>query len=333
MILRIFRARVRPGREDDLAAFIRDDAIAGALRTEGLRSFQPGVRTVSGGRELVLVSTWRDFADIQGAGPSLDSPLAVPGAAEMVEGGRAEHLELVWGSSRALPLRDGVLRIAHLAIQPRFESTYFSDLRAAADGLLDTAGLTALTVGRRTTPTGVEAVVVTIWEDRVALDEALERTGDGRSLFASLAGFQTGPIDVVEFEALAAVAPRSDAPAILVADDESRYIHATPAAARLTGRSVARLLTLRVQDIAGPDIRPQVPELWKQFLDAGASSGSFTVARPNGTEARVVFQARTGVPWPGTHSSLLVPEDEPTDIDLDTALAQSGLVARYPSAD
>lgn len=329
MILRLFRARVVPGHEADIAAFIRDRAIPGVLEIEGLRSFQPGVRADADGHELVLVSTWRDFGDIVQLGPATGTPLTAPDAGAMLRRGSAEHFELVWGDSRALPLREGVLRVTRLPILPRYEALYFTELREAADHLIDRAGLNALAVGRQAAGRNVVAIVVTVWEDRESLEQAIEPVGDQRMLFAPLARYHAGPMAAEEFDALTAVVPSPDAPAILIADDEGHYIHATPAAERLTGRSLARLRTLRVQDIAGSEVRAAVPQLWSDFVGAGSSTGAFVITRPDGSEARVVYQARTATPWPGTHSSLLIPENEPAELDIDAALARSGLVARY----
>lgn len=201
MILRLFRAPVLPGREAALADFIRDRAFAGVRKLEGLRSWQPGIRRDDGGAELALVSTWAGFEAIL-RNETPHAPLAVPDATDMLGPGHSEHFELVWSDARQLLHDRGVLRIARLPIRPNCEAEYFSELRSVADRLLDQSGLSALNVGRQTLRGNVETIVVTIWEDRAALDRAIAETGQRGALFASLTPYHAGPIEIEEFEAL-----------------------------------------------------------------------------------------------------------------------------------
>jgi PAS domain-containing protein len=131
---------------------------------------------------------------------------------------------------------------------------------------------------------------------------------------------------------MTAVEPSKNAPAILLADDDRRYVHATPAAAALSGRSLARLLTMRVEDVARASERDDVPGAWSQFLREGSMRGPYTLERPDGSEVEVLFAAKANAPWPGSHASLLVPTGDDTDLDVDQALADAGLVARYAPA-
>jgi len=93
---------------------------------------------------------------------------------------------------------------------------------------------------------------------------------------------------------------------------------------------------MRVDDVTRTSERAAVPEAWNKFVAAGSSSGPFVLQRPDGTEVQVKFAARANTPWPGSHASLLVPadatSDDEDDLDIDTALADAGLVARYAAS-
>src|SRR6185295_4374721 len=147
VILRVFRARVIAGEEPRLAQFVRDDAMAQALRTPGLLSFQPSVRETRAGSELVIVSTWTGFDDLASASRNLDDPLA-PNLGPMLAEGQVEHYELVIGEARAMPLRKAKLRLTRIPIRANAESAYYETVRSWAEHLLDETGLVAFTLGR-----------------------------------------------------------------------------------------------------------------------------------------------------------------------------------------
>lgn len=67
--------------------------------------------------------------------------------------------------------------------------------------------------------------------------------------------------------------------ALLLADDDRRYVFASPAAARLFGRPAARIVGQRIEDVTAPMIRDGVDELWQAFVEAGAQSSDFALAR------------------------------------------------------
>ena len=89
---------------------------------------------------------------------------------------------------------------------------------------------------------------------------------------------------------------------------------------------------MRVEDVARESERDGVPGAWSQFLQAGSMEGPYTLERPDGSEVEVLFAAKANAPWPGSHASLLVPTGGDTHLDVDQALADAGLVARYAPA-
>ncbi len=329
MILRVLRARVIAGEEDRLQRFVRDEAVAPALQVPGLLSFQPAVRQSRAGTELVLVSTWTGFADIAAAGRDLDAPLAMLGAQLMLADSHAEHYELVIGQARAMPLRQAKLRLTRIPIRPNVEARYYEAVRQWSDRLLDQCGMVAFSLGRRVVGKQDEIVAVQIWQDEAALLGVVGSDLEKPMGASELSAFWAADPAIEHFDALTALDPRPDAPAILVADDARRYVHATPAAAALSGRSVARLLTMRVGDVARPSEREAIPEAWSRFMEEGSMQGPYVLERPDGSEVGVRFASKANAPWPGSHASLLVPEGEATDLDVDRALTEAGLVARY----
>ena len=133
---------------------------------------------------------------------------------------------------------------------------------------------------------------------------------------------------IEHFDALTAIDPRPDAPAILLMDDKRRCVHATPAAARFSGRSLARLLTMRVDDVTRPSERDDVPEpgtaSWRRL-----GAGPLPPGAPGRLGGEVLYSAKANSPWPGSHASLLVPADQERELDVDRALVEAGLVRRY----
>src|SRR5262249_51652073 len=134
---------------------------------------------------------------------------------------------------------------------------------------------------------------------------------------------------IEHFDALTAVDALPDAPAVLLVDDERRYVHATPAAARLSGRPLSRLLTMRVDDLLPARDRASVPQLWDRFLSEGSQARPCVVARPDGSEIALRLTAKANAPWQGSHASVVVEADdadETGELDVDRALVAAGFV-------
>ena len=91
--------------------------------------------------------------------------------------------------------------------------------------------------------------------------------------------------------------------AILLADDDGRYVDANPAACSLLGRPREALLALGVADVlaASPE---DACRQWQAFLAAGRVSGEVELLRPDGTHRVARFGAVAGI-QPGVHLSIL----------------------------
>ena len=90
--------------------------------------------------------------------------------------------------------------------------------------------------------------------------------------------------------------------AILLADDEGRYLEANPAACRIFGVTRQELLSRKISDFTLPDY--DVPERWSAFMNDGAQSDLVGLRRPNGSTALLEYKATANV-LPGRHLAIL----------------------------
>ncbi len=96
----------------------------------------------------------------------------------------------------------------------------------------------------------------------------------------------------------------STSDALLVADDDRRYVAANPAACQLFGLNLAELLGRRIDDFLPGADAGAIDAMWAEFLEEGAQRGELTFRRPDGVEIAVDFAA-TARHLPGRHLSIL----------------------------
>lgn len=101
---------------------------------------------------------------------------------------------------------------------------------------------------------------------------------------------------------------RESSRALLVADDQRRYVRANKAACRLLGVSSEELIGKRIDDFTAPDLQEGIDAAWSDFLRTGTSSASFTLVRANGSLVAVNYTALAHF-VPGRHLSILEPAD------------------------
>lgn len=89
--------------------------------------------------------------------------------------------------------------------------------------------------------------------------------------------------------------------AVLVADDERRYVDANSAACALLGRSREEILSLKVEDVM--PAQGNIDELWSAFLAAGSQRGEVDFSRGE-QRAVIEYRARARVA-PNRHVSVL----------------------------
>ena len=90
--------------------------------------------------------------------------------------------------------------------------------------------------------------------------------------------------------------------ALVVLDDEGRYLEANPAAAELFGLPRSELIGKRITDFASDDLRVETD--WSQFLAGADRRGEYELVRPDG-ETRTVAVAATPNVRPDRHLAVL----------------------------
>jgi len=106
-----------------------------------------------------------------------------------------------------------------------------------------------------------------------------------------------------------AIFDRSGA-AMLVADDERRYVEANPAACAMLGRSREEIVRLRIDDVVVPTHRTRVAARWSDFLANGSVSGEIGLLDGRGKRVDVTYRATARIA-PGRHLSVLFPHERP----------------------
>jgi PAS domain S-box-containing protein len=92
--------------------------------------------------------------------------------------------------------------------------------------------------------------------------------------------------------------------AILIADDEGRYVEANPAACELFGQTREQLVGRRILDFVDPgDIAP-TRDRWTSFREDHRQIGEFPLARPDGAHRILRYHAVADFA-PGLHLSFL----------------------------
>lgn len=102
MIVRVFRARLKPGRRGDFERLCRDRSIPHLRTLEGCQAVHVGRQLEEYPDEFVLVSVWRDLESLKRfAGEHWRTPLVLPGEAEMIESASAQHYDETFRSLTA----------------------------------------------------------------------------------------------------------------------------------------------------------------------------------------------------------------------------------------
>ena len=109
--------------------------------------------------------------------------------------------------------------------------------------------------------------------------------------------------------------------AILLVDDEARYVDANPAACELLGYSREELQQLSIWDVTPPSNSNQGIDLWRDFLAAGKMSGEHTLRRKDGTLIGVECNSVANV-LPGLHMTINRDTDERKRVEQQLRQAQ-----------
>lgn len=332
MILRVYRASAAAEDRGLLLAHLRDHVYPANIGQAGLRTFQAGLRELPGqALELAIVSTWSDVGSLmQGLGGDVLRPSWLEAVRERLTPIAADHYELVGEELQGIvPLAGGALRIFRGRLRSDGGETFFESARRWQAEQLDSGIILVSHLGRRILADGEEAVYVTVWRDSDAPREAGGTEDEPAN--QGLWGRFFSDWSFGAYDAIARVPGRRDAAnALLLADDDGRYVFASPAAGALLGLAPARLLGRRVHEVTAPALRDAVPTLWTEFLERGQDSAAFELQRADGAVVPVRYVARAHTPWPGVHASVLGAPD--AALDLDEELAAAGIIARYEMA-
>jgi len=106
---------------------------------------------------------------------------------------------------------------------------------------------------------------------------------------------------------------------VLIADNDRTYRDASCGAGRLFGLPRNRIIGRRFDDFAEPGFRPQIDQLWRDFLQRGEQQGSFRMVGSDGAVREVEYTAK-GNALPERH--VLALRDKSEKADQDPAWAQ-----------
>lgn len=91
--------------------------------------------------------------------------------------------------------------------------------------------------------------------------------------------------------------------AIMIIDNDGRYVRVNHAACELTGYSGDELLTLRVADLTPAGADSELREAWASFMAVGKQSGEWVLLRKDGTTVTVEYRAAANFE-PGLHATV-----------------------------
>jgi PAS domain S-box-containing protein len=92
--------------------------------------------------------------------------------------------------------------------------------------------------------------------------------------------------------------------AILLFDDQGRYVDANPAATDLLGYDRAELLTMTAMQVSPPGYQAQASEALRAFAEHGKYSGEYRVLRKDGTIRDAEFRSVANI-LPGLHLAII----------------------------
>ena len=323
VILRIWRATVRPGAEADLLDRLR--ALMPRLEEAGAPlELTCGFRHVDATTTFLAISTWPDYAVIEaftGSGPA-EKTLGL-GLDEVLEHPRAETYERLPPSSERLDVAEGrVLGVVTGTVLPQHESIVQSMIDRSAGAALQ-AGALAAHLGRRFDDGVTSVAIVVIWPKR----DAMTRFVRSRAKPAIDPAFAEH-LSSWRFETYFQLSPErllvpTEGPAVLVIDGEGHYVDATAGIESVIGVPGELLYGHTVLDLAGDDRARS--DLRRRLLETSVSHGTMDLLRPDGATVTVRYRSVAGVPGPGLRSAVFTRPGEPDDNRPTAAIVEEAL--------
>jgi formate hydrogenlyase transcriptional activator len=129
---------------------------------------------------------------------------------------------------------------------------------------------------------------------------------------------ENGPI---ELELLVRAIVCHPSESILIADNDRRYLDASPGAGKLLGLSREKIIGRSLDDFIEPSFKPQVSGLWRAFLERGEQQGTLRLLGPDGSPREVEYTAKGNV-LPVRH--LLVLRDKTVETETEGQAQAAG---------
>jgi PAS domain-containing protein len=320
---------VRPGSAADRARLARAAAKVNGLETLIL-GWRPQADEAAdppaASAPSVVVMVWLDVETMVTAATHesafLRDRLGVQ--VDIDRGGTYEVMSRTFGS---LPTASGVLRILNLIARPSGEAILFERLRDIQTRLT-AQGLIASHVARRVGPVGIEGLIVSVWTDLAAIENATQGRIDRPAFATELEPWiESVTIDTYQAMEIAPKLPMGSGPSIVVVDGSHRIVDLTPAAAAVLGQTQDEAIGISIEALAGPVGRGSDDSAPGRRADGAADDEVGESGWPLGPGGQVMlrWRLRHDVPVPGRHTILVRrrQEPEPTGAALDAALSEA----------
>ena len=313
MIIRLLRGMVPIGQEAHLVERLRRLDLDKAPPA-GFVGVTLGVRRTGDSLGFLALSTWTSIEAIAAATSGLpDQALPSQPAGRALESVAIDLFEVPEGPPLPVGVdRGGALGIVWARVAPHAEAAAHEMIRAVGPEV-GAAGVAGIHVGRRVVDDQTELVVVASWRDRLALHEFAQHRARGTLYPAFLELMTEWRFETYDCVVAGTVSVPPAGPAVLLADDQARYIDASPGIETLIGLPAELVLRQSLADLTPPAERPATTQRWAEFLAAGEAQGTFDILRPDGAIQPVAFRALADCPRPGIHASVLTRPDDPPD--------------------
>jgi len=313
VIIRLLRGMVPIGQEAHLVERLRRLDLDKAPPA-GFVGVTLGVRRTGDSLGFLALSTWTSIEAIAAATSGLpDQALPSQPAGRALESVAIDLFEVPEGPPLPVGVdRGGALGIVWARVAPHAEAAAHEMIRAVGPEV-GAAGVAGIHVGRRVVDDQTELVVVASWRDRLALHEFAQHRARGTLDPAFLELMTEWRFETYDCVVAGTVSVPPAGPAVLLADDQARYIDASPGIETLIGLPAELVLRQSLADLTPPAERPATTQRWAEFLAAGEAQGTFDILRPDGAIQPVAFRALADCPRPGIHASVLTRPDDPPD--------------------
>ena len=343
MIIRIVQASDREATDDTTERPIdtaddRARLARAAARITGLETLIVGWRAGDGERlpggsagPSVVVFAWLDVASMLVAMRADESTFLRERLGLDIAIDGAETYEVMSRTFGSLPTPSSILRVVTLRARSAGATVMFERLRANQERLTH-LGLIGSHVARRVVPDGVEAIVVGVWRDQEAVDQATDGRPDRAAFAADIEQWiESVTVDSYRAIEIAPRLPMGAGPPILILDGDGRVVDLTPAAAAALGRTQEALLGLLIEELAAADdtaMDGHDSSGWSGLLSddgSGDTTGQAAWPLQFGGHVLIHWRLRRDVPIVGRHTMLIRRRHEPdmTAADVDAAVAEA----------